>query len=145
MEINKRLGGYHPSAQNTIIYIGDMLRQQGSHKAAERIYIQALRYVPEPRDPKDPITPKSLRALEGLASSYYYMNRLDKMLELTTEQCNLTPTIFGRLDRLLLRRTDDLNVQMAFSYQITKDRSFIGNGDIWCDGYRCRLSIVTGH
>ena len=116
MKMNKRLGGHHPSAQNTIIYIGDVLQQQGSHEAAKRIYMQALQYVPEPRDPKDPITPKSLRALGGLASLYHYMNRLDKMLELTTEQCNLTPTVFGRLNRLLLRRMDNLNVQMAFSY-----------------------------
>ena len=140
LEMNERLGGHHPSAQNTIIYIGNVLQEQGNHEAAERIYMQALRYVPEPRDSKDLITPESLRALAIL---YYSMNRLDKLLELITEQRNLPPSVFGHLGRLLLRRTDDPNAQMAFCYQIAKDGSFMGNTQLWCNGCRCLLSIVT--
>ena len=139
MEKNKTLGAYHPYAQNIIIHIGDMLREQGDYEAAEHIYMQALRYMPEVRDTGDPI-PRA--RLKFLASLYYSMNRLDELLGVVMEHRDLPSNVFGWLGRLLLRRMDDPNAQIAFRFQIAKDGFFTG---LVCDGHSspCRLSIAT--
>jgi tetratricopeptide (TPR) repeat protein len=149
----KAWGSHHKSTLNTIYNLGNLYSRQGKLKEAESMYGRELKEYIKEFGMDHPSTIEIVEALCRMLSESIskQMPQSEKMIrdqsQILNQLVRLANTwgskslaIFGRLGRVLLWNSDELNAQIAFQQEVDFQNGVLVYPCIVCDG--CDLPLT---